>query len=224
MLEDGESPDPDAIDQAAQTAGVRLATARIDANRLGDVRTLESAGFRLMDTLVYYGRSLETLPAAPTVSEDTVIRPATPQDAEAVGAIARDAFRGYMGHYHADPRLDNDAATEAYADWATNSLRNLSETNTTVVAQNDRGVTGFLTTKRDFSGLAEIVLNAVRPSEQGTGIYTALLSHSLKQAREHASIRIVVSTQINNYAVQRVWSRFGFFHERSFYTLHKWFD
>ena len=34
---------------------------------------------------------------------------------------------------------------------------------------------------------------------------------------------MIVSTQINNYTVQRAWVRLGFLHYRSFYTLHKWF-
>ena len=36
--------------------------------------------------------------------------------------------------------------------------------------------------------------------------------------------RLIVSTQINNYGVQRVWARLGFIHERSTYTFHKWYD
>jgi GNAT superfamily N-acetyltransferase len=177
-----------------------------------------------MDTLVYYGRSLETLPPPVAIPQDTVIRPATSEDVAAVSAIAREAFRGYLGHYHVDPRLDDGAATEAYADWAGRSLRELGDTKTGIVAYDRDGIMGFLTTRQNSSEEEEIVLNAVSPPKQGTGIYAALLAHSLVKARERGCLRMLVSTQINNYAVQRVWSRSGFLHERSYHTLHKWFD
>jgi hypothetical protein len=35
--------------------------------------------------------------------------------------------------------------------------------------------------------------------------------------------RMVVSTQITNLAVQKVWARLGFEPSSSYYTLHRWF-
>lgn len=35
---------------------------------------------------------------------------------------------------------------------------------------------------------------------------------------------MVVSTQITNLAVQKVWVRLGFEPYRFYYTFHKWFD
>jgi hypothetical protein len=35
---------------------------------------------------------------------------------------------------------------------------------------------------------------------------------------------MITSTQLNNYAPQKIWSRLGFRHERSIYTFHKWWD
>jgi GNAT superfamily N-acetyltransferase len=215
-------PDIREINRAAQSADIQLLTVRIDAERLADVRAMEEAGFRLMDTLVYYGRSLETLPASVRVPEDTVVRRGTPEDSAAIAGIARDAFRDYMGHYHADPRLDDDAATEAYADWATRSLQSSPGAPNVIVAATGSAIMGFLTMRQNRSVEEEIVLNAVSPPAQGKGLYSAMLAHALTEKRGFG--RMIVSTQINNYPVQRVWTRFGFVHERSYYTLHKWFD
>jgi hypothetical protein len=35
--------------------------------------------------------------------------------------------------------------------------------------------------------------------------------------------RMMVSTQINNVAVQKVWARLGFEPNYAYYTFHKWF-
>jgi hypothetical protein len=34
---------------------------------------------------------------------------------------------------------------------------------------------------------------------------------------------MLISTQITNVAVQKVWTRLGFEPSRSYYTFHKWF-
>ncbi len=60
-----------------------------------------------MDTLVYYRRNLASSPA--TDPGDGRIRLLREGEAEQVEAIARECFRDYGGHYHADPRLDRRA-------------------------------------------------------------------------------------------------------------------
>ena len=78
--------------------------------------------------------------------------------------------------------------------------------------------------KNDNTEEFEIVLNAVHPAAQGKGVYTALVRAALLLAKDAGARRMIVSTQINNYAVQRVWTRLGFFHSSSLYTFHKWYD
>lgn len=224
VLRDGALPEIREIEWAAQSAGTKLLTARLDANRLGDVRALEAAGFRLMDTLVYYARPLEALPPAPRTPEGTAIRPGTPDDAESVSAIARQAFRGYMGHYHADPRLDDDTATEAYADWAGHSAKTMPPEGGTSISVTGSRITGFLAFRMNAPSEVELTLSGIDGQTQRRGLYAALFWDGLRCSRALGATKAVTSTQLNNYAVQRVWSRFGFVHERSYYTLHKWFD
>jgi GNAT superfamily N-acetyltransferase len=71
---------------------------------------------------------------------------------------------------------------------------------------------------------AELTLSGIHREVQRKGLYAALFWDALKHCQEIGATKAVTSTQINNYAVQKVWSRFGFVHERSYYTLHKWFD
>jgi GNAT superfamily N-acetyltransferase len=92
------------------------------------------------------------------------------------------------------------------------------------VAETAEGIGGFLTLREVDSMAMEIVLNAVRPELGGRGVYGWLVSEALALAAGRGASRMITSTQLNNYAPQKVWARLGFCHERSFYTFHKWWD
>ena len=70
----------------------------------------------------------------------------------------------------------------------------------------------------------EGVLFGVHPSFEGRGIYWSFMVYAMNWCRNRGAARIVVSTQITNTAVQKVWARLGFEVVRSFYTFHLWFD
>lgn len=222
-LTDLEAP-LDAVDAAASQAGVDMLTARIDVADLRYVHALEAGGFRLMDTLLHYARKLEDLPPSPRLRQGVTVRPAQPEDAARSSDIAREGFKGYFGHYHADPRLDNAAADAAYVEWAEVSTAMITDDTPVLLVEHDHRVVGFLTLRRNHSNTFEIVLNAVHPDSQGKGLYAALVIDALRLAREAGAEKMITSTQINNYAVQRVWARLGFIHYRSVYTFHKWYD
>lgn len=215
---------PQAIADAAHSKGVKMLTVRVEVGDLPRVHALEAAGYQLMDTLVYFGRSLDDLPQTRPLVEGVTLRRAGPEDAIAVGEVACAAFAKYMGHYHADPRLDIDAADAAYVEWAESSARSASDVAPVMLAERDGQVAGFLTMRRNSPDEFEIVLNAVHPESQGCGLYAALVASSLITSWEAGVASVISSTQINNYAVQRVWSRLGFCHYRSSYTFHKWFE
>ena len=211
------------IDHIAGQLGVELLTARIDVGDLPIAHRFEAADFRLMDTLVYYGRPVSRLSARATPI-GTSIRLAERADVNAVGRIARAAFRDYVGHFHADPRLDGGAADAAYVEWAETSTVSADATRPVLLSCGQEAVLGFLTMRDIGDPLAEIVLNAVDPKEQGRGIYTSLVEAALLHAEKAGTERLIVSTQINNFGVQRAWAQLGFIHERSTYTFHKWYD
>lgn len=213
---------PDEIDAASRDKDVQMLTVRIEASDLTRVHAFEAAGYQLMDTLVYYGRSLDDLPPKRAEPEGISCRKGLAQDAEAVARVAHVAFAGYMGHYHSDPRLDPAAADAAYVEWAKNSTVHTSPTAPVFVAENDGQIVGFITLRHNSEDGIEIALNAVQPDQQGQGLYEVLLAYTLNHAHLTGARRVMISTQINNYAVQRVWSRLGFIHERSLYTFHKW--
>jgi GNAT superfamily N-acetyltransferase len=201
---------------------VRMLVARCAAEDLPAAQAMEAAGGRLMDTLVYYVRALDRpfpdeIPASP-------VRPLRAGEAGEVRRVATAAFRGYFGHYHADPRLDRAKADEAYADWAERSCLDRLVASSVLVVEHQGLVAGFLTLLQRGADEQEIILNGVDPTHQRHGLYRALVLGAMSRARDEGAKRLSVSTQLINIGVQKTWSRLGFEPSRSHYTFHLWFD
>lgn len=203
--------------------GVELLIARCSTNDLKTCHAMEKQGFLLMDTLVYYSRDLTKNPI-PADTGKAAIRLSKPADANAVEEVARDSFKGYFGHYHADERLDRSACDAVYTSWARNSINQLELANAVLVAEWQGEVAGFATLRENTPQEGEGVLFGISPAAQGQGIYRSFIVQAMNWSLARGHQRIVVSTQITNVAVQKVWIRTGFEMSHSYYTFHKWFD
>jgi GNAT superfamily N-acetyltransferase len=201
---------------------VRMLVARCAAEDLPAAQAMEAVGGRLMDTLVYYVRALDR--PFPDETPRVPVRLLRPGEADEVGRVATAAFRGYFGHYHADPRLDRGTADEAYADWAERSCLDRSVASSVLVAEHERHLIGFLTLLERGTEEQEIILNGVDPAFQRHGVYRALVLSAMGRARGDGAKRLSVSTQLINIGVQKTWTRLGFEPSRSYYTFHLWFD
>lgn len=208
------------VNATARALNVQMITVRVDSNELRRVQELEEDGYRLMDTLVYYSRDLVNLPETGISPVDETIRRAAPADSPIVAKVAREAFSGYYGHYHSDPRLSSTAADAVYVEWAENSIAHCTAKTPALVALAGSQIVAFLTLNLDS---AEIVLNAVHPEAQGRGTYGRLVDRAIETGRNAGLTQLIVSTQLNNIASQRTWARRGFRILHSLHTLHKWF-
>lgn len=201
---------------------IDLLIARVSTGDVIAAQKMEEQGFRLMDTLVYYRFDLSKR----TIPEDTSrlqVRRLRPEDHEQVRAVASAAFRGYMGHYHADRRLDRRKCDEAYASWAERSCTRAAA-DEVLIARDGENLAGFGTLRMNSPEEAEGLLFAVAPEWQGRGVCPALMIRSLEWSRSQGAQRLLISTQITNVSMQKVWCRLGFEFSHSFYTFHKWFD
>lgn len=201
---------------------VEFSIIRVNVNHLDMVQKLEDEGYRLMDTLVYYVFQFDKK-SIPSDSNNHVLRSIIPQDLEAVTAIAQDSFKGYYGHYHADPRLPKDKCDAVYIDWASNSVRSREMADDVLVVVGEKDLDGFATLRMNSPQEGEGILFGVAPHAQGKGIYQSMMIGGMNWARGKGASQMVVSTQVTNVAVQKVWARLGFEMNRAYYTLHKWF-
>lgn len=68
----------------------------------------------------------------------------------------------------------------------------------------------------------EIILNSVDPEHKKNGFYSTLVSPAKNLAINQKTNELLVPTQINDVAPQKVWCRQGFEPLQSLYTFHKW--
>ncbi|HEX5769211.1 MAG TPA: GNAT family N-acetyltransferase [Burkholderiales bacterium] len=200
---------------------VRLLIARCAASELTGAQAMEAAGFQLMDTLVFYSRAVTDV--LPDEAAALPIRTHKTGDEAGVRAVAAQAFAGYQGHYHADPRLDQRQCDELYVDWAYRSCLSREIANAVLVAESDARIAAFATLRLNSAEEGEGVLFGVAPAAQGRGIYRSLMLAGMRWCKAQGCSRMVVSTQLTNLAVQKVWSRLGFEPSSACYTFHKWF-
>jgi GNAT superfamily N-acetyltransferase len=202
--------------------GVVLLTTRSSVDDIAAAQELERNGFLIMDTLVSYLFDL----SKKSIPEDKgkfAIRMHEPGDEESVKMVAMDSFKGYAGHYHADSRLDNSKCDEVYTSWAYSSVVSRDVADEVLIAVIEEEIVGFATLKFNSPDEGEGVLFGVAPKAQGKGIYGSFIISALDWFHSRGAKQVVVSTQVNNIAVQKVWTRVGFEPCYSHYTFHKWF-
>lgn len=217
--------DAQRIDEAlafCRANGVQLMIVRCSVEDVEATHALGSAGFLLMDTLVYYGRDLGREPVA--AAPPGPIELLRPGDEDQVEAIARECFRTYAGHYHADVRLDRDACTEVYASWA-RALCEIKEPAGFVLVAGEAGrrlaFCGFRLTEPDTG---ELVLGAVLQPARGAGLYGRLTTAGMLKLQSWGARRFVTSTHLSNWSAQASWAAIGLRPDRAFHTFHRWFD
>lgn len=202
---------------------VEMLIARCPTNDLSTAQEMEAAGFLLMDTLVYYSFDL----AKRTIPDDSpraLVRKFRQEDTAEIQRVAGAAFQGYYGHYHADRRLDRAKCDEGYVSWAVRSCTSKQVVNEVLVAALGQNITGFITLRLNTPTEADGLLFGVAPEAQGKGLGRSLLLGALRWCKEQSVKRMIISTQVTNVIVQKVWCGVGFEPSHSYYTFHKWFS
>lgn len=201
--------------------GVQLLISRCRVEDVATTHALGTAGFLLMDTLVYYERDLAK---APVGGEPTgPIEFMKPGDEDQVEAIARECFRDYSGHYHADPRLDRDACTETYASWARALCEQTAGGFVLVAGKAGRRV-AFSGFRQGPTDVGELVLGAVLPASRGAGLYRNLTLAGMLRLQSSGAQKFITSTHLTNWSAQASWTAAGLHPYSAFHTFHRWFD
>ena len=209
--------------ELCQAKAVKLLIARCPVKEISAAQAMEREGFSLMEALIYYTRDLTRLPI-PADQGEVPVRPMHAGEEEQVKVIAAASFKGYFGHYHADPRLDRAKCDEVYTSWAVRSCVSRQVAHEVLVADDAGQLMGFATLRLNSAEEGEGVLFGVAPEAQGGGIYRSFMIRSMEWFLAQGRTRQVVSTQIVNLAVQKVWTQVGFVPSHAFFTFHKWFD
>jgi ribosomal protein S18 acetylase RimI-like enzyme len=200
---------------------VQLLISRCRVEDIATTHALGAAGFLLMDTLLYYERDLARSPVGgqPSVSIELM----RPGDEDQVEAIARECFRDYSGHYHADLRLDRDACTETYASWARATCEQAMGGFVLVAGDAGRRV-GFSSFRQGPPEVGELVLGAVLPTARGAGLYRNLTLAGMLRLQSSGAKKFITSTHLTNWRAQASWTEAGLHPSSAYHTFHRWFD
>ncbi len=195
---------------------VEMVIARCDGSDQEAARALTLAGLTALEGQVTYRG-----PLAPVPPRDG-LREGTAEDEEAVAALARDGFASLAGHYHADPRLPEDACRQIYVDW---TLRGLAREAADVfyVAEVDGEVAAYGMFSGDGPEIT-FILSTVAESARGLGLYTAMLHRGMEWGLERGGEELIGITAFGNIPPQRNLLKAGLRPAGSAWTFHGWRD
>ncbi len=198
----------------------RLVTVRCDAAELSAAQTIVAHGGNLMDTVVtmeavQLDTAVSRLPAA-----DGLVRVGGEGDAEVIDLLAREAFSDYVNHYRADPRLDEQAVTDAMAEWTVSFARPTSHQ--AILLGHDASAVQAFAAMKVSGDTAEGVLHGVSRQGRGRGWYKGLLIAGMRWGEERDCKRMTVTTQLHNLTTQRTMAGLGMRICGARYTFHLW--
>ena len=202
--------------------GVVLLICRCNTHDTPSAHLLEQQGFLLMDTIVDSCIDL-TKWKMPVEVDLSGIRWYREGDEKAIASIAREAFKGYMGHFHNDPKLAPEKSDSLYVEWAHNSCFDENLAAGVVVAELEGDVVGFLSIVPPKDGKGDFGIGGMSTRAQGKGIFPKLYFLSFEWLKSQGVTWVQDKTVVNNYAELRVLIKVGMRPFNSLYTFHKWF-
>lgn len=171
------------------------------------------------DSLVYYTCDLRRTAPSPLRNQDLVFALATPDDRAELETLVACTFVDYRCHYHANPLFEPTRILEGYTEWALGYVVDPAPGRSTWVARRDGRIVAFATCM-DHGTDTEGVLYGVHPDHAGGGLYSDLIRYTQQVSAELGRASMRVSTQVWNYAVQKVWGREGFWLSQALDTWH----
>jgi RimJ/RimL family protein N-acetyltransferase len=205
----------EALDAFCGRTKSELVSARADGADTATQAMLIAAGFLPVDfAILAQVRQLkpESLP-----KQRFPLRPANPEDREAVLRIAESAFA--FGRYHGDPRFPRDLANRRYAQWVKNALDGGNPDDHVLVLGRPNTALGFMNVViRD--GHADLRLGAVDPENEAGLAGFALYAETLRAVQELGARSASAKIAAANTRVMNVCASLGcrFFNPET--TLH----
>ena len=200
---------------------VDIAILRLPCTQNHTLHQLETLAFPYIvaDTLVYYGVDLDKCIFNNYKNTDITFVRANETHRAAMTDLVNTIFVNYTTHYASNPYFKEDLIRAGYTEWLLNYL---SGEGKLVWLVEQAGVyIGFASCSFDTdTKVCEIILNGVLPTHAGKGIYTDIVRHTKQHFKAEGYKTLLISTQIQNYAVQKVWGREGLSIKNAYTTLH----
>ena len=207
------------LNTAIVEQNIDITILRIPSENLDQISKLETLGYHYFqtDTLVYYYVNFDNYAPNELKNKDLTFPIATSKNKEELSKLVDLIFPGYTNHYNSNPFIEKENILEGYKEWVLDFIENENK-RVFLVNKNDKTI-GFATCSIE-NGEAEGVLYGVLPEAAGGGVYSDIIRFTQNYMKNLGLKTMKVSTQVQNYAVQKVWSREGFFMMKSYATIH----
>ena len=172
------------------------------------------------DALVYY--TIQLAKSNPSeLRNPLTFELVTHENKSIIADLVPEIFTDYSNHYSANPLLSKDLITAGYLEWAQNYVNEDKSDRISWLVKRGEDILGFATCSMNKEkSESEGVLYGVRPQFSGGGVYTDIINFTKNYFREAGFLKMHVSSQLQNYAVQKVWIREGFILDHAYYTFH----
>jgi ribosomal protein S18 acetylase RimI-like enzyme len=200
---------------------VDITIVRIKSETKAFHHLISSLGFDYIhaDTLVYHKADLTKI-RVNSLNNNVEYVKIDSSNINILKEIVPSIFEGYQNHYFSNPFIDKKEIQEGYTDWASSFLRE-EEGKISWYLKIEGHISGFVTCSFDKSAsFGEIVFGGILPQFSGHGLYSDFIRHCQLFFQRMGLKEVLVSTQTQNYAVQKVWAREGFRMSHSYETYH----
>lgn len=193
-----------ALVASAKSQGVRHLTARVPADDLRTIHSLESNAFHQLDGILTFELDLR----AETPGPPPNVRLYQPPDLDALLDITRTAY--VFDRFHADSALLPHVAGCIYANWVRNSCSGQAADAVIVVERPEtREPAAYVTCKLN-AGTGVIVLVATAQDARGRGFGRAATYGALAYFKSRDCTSVRVGTQLRNTPASCLYESCGF--------------
>jgi GNAT superfamily N-acetyltransferase len=218
-----------AIDWARRNR-IQYVLSKTNSDNIMAANALEANGFLLVDTLLDYVCDMVKHPlsdtAKPPLMDGAAVREATACDIEQLAELARSAFASHYGRFHQCGWIDKATATKVYEEWIRASCAGYADW--VVVMEAGERLAGFAVWKKPSKLESELSkrvghfsIGAVHPEFAGRGVFSSLTYRGMQLLSESSEC-IEGPTHINNYAVQKAYSRLNWQIVDARHSFVKW--
>ncbi|MEJ2252142.1 MAG: GNAT family N-acetyltransferase [Candidatus Lokiarchaeota archaeon] len=196
---------------------------RIPSEKIYQISNLEKLKipFIVADTLVYYYLDLNIYTPNNLKNNDLIFIKGKPENEKIINHLVEKIFSNYQNHYTSNPFLNTKSILNGYKEWARSYIDPINKEKICFLVKRDGNFIGFATCSyNERTKEGEGVLYGVVDSASGQGIYGDLIRYTQKYLKNIGCNVMKVSTQVQNFAVQKVWAREGFIMKKAYNTIH----
>jgi hypothetical protein len=217
-----------ALDECLETlrgSGIRHVSVRVDVADIETAALLQCRGFRLLGGAVtYMARPTKERPRRVRVLGR--IRPIHERDADAVVAIAEEAFRDFRGRFHVDSKLPRDRVNSFYGEWARRCVAHEMADTVLVSEASDGRILGFVAFQQreplsTIGGTPVFGSGLAACRRDAPGAYPGLLHHTVATIHQRDGVA-EARTQNHNAAAIAVHEAVGLRSRESHLDFSLW--